>query len=55
MVFSDLLCADTSVLLIYRLEKKEMLKQIREIFEANILPFVLGMIFGMFVVLVRIS
>ena len=55
MVFSDLLCAATSVLLIYRLEKKEMLKRMEEIFEANILPFVLGMVFGVFVVLMRIS
>ena len=33
----------------------KMLKRMEEIFEANILPFFFGMMFGMFVVLMRIS
>jgi hypothetical protein len=33
----------------------KMLRRMEEVFEANILPFFLGMMFGMFVVLIRIS
>jgi len=33
----------------------KMLKRMEEVFEANILPFFLGMMFGMFIILMRIS
>jgi len=33
----------------------KMLKRMEEVVEANILPFFLGMMFGMFIILMRIS